>query len=225
MANNKRPSLTGLTRLPAWIGVAVTLAPVSLAQSPIPVEPGHLNGLQPSGLFWQVQVDPTEYRRVGARTWLFLSGNRISRVNPLSGIFDPGRCSGDTCGRYTIDSAQMTVNWDNRNVHHWNFAIADDGFTLDKSRFRPAKAVTAASLAGQWSDAKGNVYRFAANGRFTFGAGDSPGLGGAFRVDALTLILTFSDGDVRRRTLFGPPAASEPLGLIVVDGDVFTRKQ
>lgn len=106
------------------------------------------------------------------------------------------------------------------------FALADDGFTLDKSRFRPARPIAAPVLTGPWSDAKGNVYRFAANGRFTFGAGDSPGLGGVFRIEALTLVLTFADGDGRRRTLFGPPATSDaPPGLIVVDGEVFTRRQ
>ena len=37
------------------------------------------------------------------------------------------------------------------------------------------------------------------------------------------LTLTFADGDTRRRTLF-VASAGEPVGLISVEGEVYTRK-
>jgi hypothetical protein len=37
------------------------------------------------------------------------------------------------------------------------------------------------------------------------------------------LILTFADGDVRRRTLLAA-SAGEPVGMISVESDVYARK-
>ena len=64
------------------------------------------------------------------------------------------------------------------------------------------------------------VYAFDLTGGFTFGLEDSPGLGGAFGVEGLALVLTFSDGDVSRRTLF-VTGEGDPAGMISVDGEVF----
>ena len=69
-------------------------------------------------------------------------------------------------------------------------------------------------------DASGNVYAFDLTGGFTFGLGDLPGLGGAFGVEGLALVLTFFDGDVSRRTLF-VTGEGDPAGMISVDGEVF----
>ena len=44
------------------------------------------------------------------------------------------------------------------------------------------------------------MYTFDANGRFSFGAGSAPGLGGTYRVQGFTLTLTFDDGDMRHQS-------------------------
>jgi hypothetical protein len=187
---------------------------VARAQSPVAIEPGHLVGNQPVGLFYQIDVESS--RRVYTRTWLFLPGNRISRAYLNGGgTFDTSRCSPDTCGRYAISAGQITVHWDGGSMDQWPFGLSADGLRLNNSTFRPARAMTATSLVGKWSGA--NVYTFDANGRFSFG-----GLGGTYRVQGLTLILTFDDGDMRHRTLYGA-SAGEPIGMISVDREAYAR--
>jgi hypothetical protein len=68
-----------------------------------------------------------------------------------------------------------------------------------------------------------NVYGFERDGTFTFGTGVG-GLRGRYRVQGLTLILNFADGAEVRRTLFAA-SASEPAGMICVEGEVFARRQ
>ena len=201
-------ALTGLLTGIAWCCVVVR------AQSPVPIEPGRLGGNQPAGLFYQIDVETS--RRVYTRTWLFLPGNRISRAYLLGGgTFDTSRCSPDTCGTFDISSGQITVRWDGGSVDQWPFGLSADGIRLNNSTFRPARPMTAASLIGKWSGA--NVYTFDANGRFSFG-----GLGGAYRVQGLTLTLTFDDGDMRHRTLYGA-STGEPVGMISVDREAYAR--
>ncbi|HJQ57737.1 MAG TPA: hypothetical protein VJ890_12560 [Vineibacter sp.] len=152
-------------------------------------------------------------------TWLFLPGNRVSRVYPYggTGLFDPGRCSDDTCGDYQIEGARLSVRWDGGRVDQWTFAASAEGISLDGRLFRPARAMTAESLIGRWSDTSSNVYTFNGNGQFSFG-----GSSGAYRVHDWTLTLTFADGDVRQRTLFAA-SASEPAGMISVESEVYSR--
>jgi hypothetical protein len=178
------------------------------AESPILIEPGRLVDDQPTGLFYKIDVETSG--RVNTRTWLFLPENRITRVHPY-------------CGSYAIRSKKITVHWDGGSVENWPFETTTDGIQLNNSAFRPARPMTAAALIGKWSAAGGNVYTFDANGRFSFGAGSAPGLGGTYRVQGLTLTLTFDDGDVRHRTLFGA-SAGEPIGMISVDGETYARK-
>ena len=186
------------------------------AQSPVPIEPGRLVGHQPLGLFYQIEVETS--RRVYTRTWLFLPGNRISRAYLSGGgTFDPSRCSPDTCGTCAFSAGQITVRWDGGNVDQWPFGLSADGIRLNNLTFRPARPMTAASLVGKWSGANLNAYTFEPNGRFNFS-----GLGGTYRVDGLTLILTFDDGDVRHRTLYGASPA-EPVGMISVDREAYAR--
>ena len=192
------------------------------AESPILIEPGRLVDDQPTGLFYKIDVETSG--RVNTRTWLFLPENRITRVHPYGGrMFDPSRCSPDTCGSYAISSKKITVHWDGGSLENWTFETTTDGIQLNNSAFRPARPMTAAALIGKWSAAGGNVYRFDANGRFSFGADSAPGLGGTYRVQRLTLTLTFDDGDMRHRTLFGASAV-EPIGMISVDGETYARK-
>lgn len=194
----------------AWCCVVVR------AQSPLPIEPGRLVGNQPVGLFYQIDVETS--RRVYTRTWLFLPGNRISRAYLYGGgTFDTSRCSPDTCGTYAISSGQITVRWDGGSVDQWPFGLSADGIRLNNSTFRPARPMTATSLVGKWSGANLNVYTFDANGRFSFS-----GLGGTYRVQGLTLTLTFDDGDMRHRTLYGA-SAGEPVGMISVDREAYAR--
>ena len=200
----------------------LVLAAVSGAQV---IESGRFAANQITGLFCAVEVNVTGSRRVDTRTWLFLPGNRISSVYPFGGVFDPARCSGDTCGTYTIGSGQISVRWDGGRVDQLPLELAgEDSIRLNGKLFRPARVVTSESLVGRWGDASSNIYTFDANGRFNFGTGSSLGLGGAYRVQGFTLILSFSDGDVRRRALFGTSATGEPLGMISVDREVFARK-
>ena len=67
------------------------------------------------------------------------------------------------------------------------------------------------------------VYMFDANGRFSFGTLGGGGLTGTYQLQGFALTLTFADGDTRRRTLF-VASAGEPVGLISVEGEVYTRK-
>jgi hypothetical protein len=139
------------------------------------------------------------------------------------GTFDPSRCNSDTCGSYAISSKKITVHWDGGSVDNWTFETTADGIQLNNTTFRPARPMTAAALVGKWSAAGGNVYMFDANGRFSFGAGSAPGLGGTYRIQGLTLTLTFDDGDTKHRTLFGA-SAGEPIGMISVDREAYARK-
>lgn len=191
----------------------------------VPIEAGKFVGGQPIGLFYRVEVMAGGARRVDTKTWQFYSGNRVSRVYPMGGLgaFDASRCNPDTCGHYQIGEGRFTVRWDGGRVDQWAFATAGGNITLDKTEFRPARAVAASAIVGRWSSAGeggSNVYQFDGDGRFRFGAGgSSSGLTGTYRVDGFVLTLTFGDGDVRRRTLFG-----DAQGLISVDRDLFARQ-
>jgi hypothetical protein len=193
----------------------------------VPLEPGRIAGGQPSGLFYRVEVAFGGPRRVESRTWLFLPGQRVARVYPFggTGTFDVSRCNPDTCGTYQIGAGKLAVRWDGGRVDEWTFATTADGITLDGTLFRAARAMTPASLVGRWSGAGNggsNVYTFDGSGRFSFGTSDR-GLPGTYRLQGLSLILTFADGDVRRRTIFAA-SAGEPVGMISVEGEVYARK-
>jgi hypothetical protein len=175
-------------------------------------------------LFYRVEVTVVGPRRVDTKTWLFLPGQRVSRVYPYGGAFDPSRCGPDTCGSYQIGASQLAVRWDGGRVNQWAFAASADGISLDGAVYRPARGMTGAALIGRWADAGdggSNVYAFDGNGRFSFGTGHG-GLTGTYQVQGFTLILTFADGDVRRRTLFAV-SAGEPVGTISIEGEVYAR--
>lgn len=203
------------------VGLA-QVAAMSGAEAQAPLEPGRISDGRLAGLFYRVVVAFVGPRRADTRTWLFLPGQRVSRVYPFGGVFDPSRCSADTCGRYQITGSQFAVRWDGGRVDQWAFAPTSDGISLDGAPFRPARAMTGTALVGRWSDEGGNVYVFDGSGRFSFGAGGG-GLTGTYQLQGFALNLTFADGDSRRRTLFGA-SATEPVGLISVEGEVYTRK-
>jgi hypothetical protein len=186
------------------------------------LEPGRIAGGQPAGLFYRVEVAVVGPRRVDTRTWLFLPAQRVSRVYPYGAVFDPARCSGDTCGSYQIAGTQLAVRWDGGRVLQWVFAATAEGITLDGALYRPARPI-GTTLVGRWVDGAGsNVYVFDANGRFSFGTLGSGGLPGTYQLQGFALTLTFADGDTRRRTLF-VASPGEPVGLISVEGEVYTR--
>lgn len=191
----------------------------------VPIEPGQITSGLPFGLFYRIEVMAGGARRVDTKTWLFLAGNRVGRVFPIGGIgvLDASRCNPDTCGHREIGGGKLTVRWDGGRVDHWTYATAGGKITLDNAEFRPARPIAASALVGRWSSAGeggSNVYQFDGSGRFRFGAGgSSSGLTGTYRVDGFVLTLTFSDGDVRRRILFG-----DAQGLISVDRDLFARQ-
>jgi hypothetical protein len=64
---------------------------------------------------------------------------------------------------------------------------------------------------------------FDANGQFSFGTLGGGGLTGTCQLQGFALTLTFADGGTRRRALF-VASAGEPVGLISVEGEVYTRK-
>jgi hypothetical protein len=194
---------------------------VAQAESLVPIEPGQVAGHQPGGLFYKIDVETSA--RVHTRTWLFLPGNHITRVYLHGGgMFDPSRCSPDTCGRYAINSKTITVQWDSGSVDDWPFEATAESIQLNNSTFRPARPMTATALVGRWRAAGGNLYTFDANGRFSFGAGSTPGLGGTYLIQGFALTLTFDDGDMRPRTLFSA-SPSEPIGMISVDREAYAR--
>jgi hypothetical protein len=190
------------------------------------LEPGRCVGDVPLGLFYRVEMVVFGPRRVDAKTWLFLPGQRVSRVYPYggTGAFDPSGCSGDTCGSYEISGGKLIVRWDGGRVMGWTFAASAEGINLDGVLYRPARPMSEAALAGRWADdSASNVYTFDSNGVFTFGA-DQGGLGGTYRAQGFTLTLTFADGGVRHRTMFAA-SATEPAGMISVEGEVYARQQ
>jgi hypothetical protein len=198
--------------------------PMSPAEAQAPLEPGRITGGLPTGLFYRVEVAVVGPRRVDTRTWLFLPSQRVSRVYPYGAVFDPARCSGDTCGSYQIAGAQLAVRWDGGRVLQRAFAATAEGVTLDGALYRPARSMTGAALVSRWVDGAGsNVYMFDANGRFSFGTLGGGGLTGTYQLQGFALTLTFADGDTRRRTLF-VASAGEPVRLISVEGEVYTRK-
>lgn len=197
------------------------------AAADTPLETGRIVGGQPIGLFYAVEVVAIGPRRIDTATWLFLPGNRVSRVYPFggTGLFDPSRCNDDTCGSYQLGAGQLAVRWDGGRVDQWTFAATGEDIRLDDGLYRPARAVTAASLVGRWSDAGylgSNIYTFDGNGRFSFGT-SSDALAGSYRLQGFALTLHFDDGDVRQRTLFAA-SAGEPVTMISVEGDVYARK-
>jgi hypothetical protein len=201
----------------------------SSAQS-TPIVTGTVEQQRPAGLFYRLKVDLTSGGRLEIRTLLFLPGNRISRTFPFGGAagFDASRCNPDTCGTYQWEPTQITVRWDNGQVDRWSYRQTADGIDVDGDSFKPARTVSAATLAGTWagaattSNSAQNVYAFGADGTFTFGTGTG-GVGGRYTVQGLTLTLAFADGTQQRRTLFAA-GSSEPLGLICVEGDAYRRR-
>jgi hypothetical protein len=209
----------------ASAGTAPTAGSVAAAAE-TPLEAGRIVGGQPIGLFYAVEVAGIGPRRVDAAVWLFLPGNRVSRVYPFggTGLFDASRCSGDTCGTYQLGGGQLAVRWDGGRVDRWTFAATGEDIALDGRLYRPARAMTAASLVGRWSDAGdagSNIYTFDGHGRFSFGT-SSGALTGSYRLQGFALTLHFADCEVRQRTLFAA-SAGEPVTMISVEGDVYAR--
>jgi hypothetical protein len=133
------------------------------------------------------------------------------RIDPRSRRFDPERLA-DLAGHALWFGCERA------------FAATAEGVTLDGALYRPARSMTGAALVSRWVDGAGsNVYMFDANGRFSFGTLGGGGLTGTYQLQGFALTLTFADGDTRRRTLF-VASAGEPVGLISVEGEVYTRK-
>jgi hypothetical protein len=212
-------------RLPAPVAGVIVAPAMSRAEGPVPLEPGRMTAGRPAGLFYRVEVARAGPRRVETKTWLFLPGQRVSRVYPYGGAFDPSRCGPDTCGSYQIAASQLAVRFDGGRVLRWTFAANADGISLDGAAYRPADVMTEAALVGRWADAGdggSNVYAFDGDRRFSFGTGQG-GLTGTYQVQGFALTLTFADGDVRRRTLFAASTGG-PVGMISVDGEGYARK-
>jgi hypothetical protein len=209
---------------------ALPTNPVAAPPSAVRIAPAGFAGDRPTGLFYRVVVATVGGRTVELETRLFLDGNRIARVFPFGGAetFASARCSPDTCGTYELEARTLRVRWDGGRIDRWAYERTAEGLRLDGTPFRPARALTAAALVGEWSggqsagSAIANLYRFEPGGRFWFGSGTT-GLRGRYRVEGLTLTLSFDDGDLRSRTLFAA-GTSEPTGLIGVDGDVYARR-
>ena len=181
-----------------------------------------------SGLYFTMRTAMVSGARLEADTRFFLPGNRVARVFPFGSgdRFDPSRCSGDTCGAYTLSGTRLSIRWDNGRIDELAYeSVPGEGIRLDGTLYRAASPVAAATLTGTWGAAgqtgvaSTNVYRFAADGTFTFGTASQNGLGGRFTARGLTLILNYSDGDVRTRTLF----AASP-SMICIDGEIFGRR-
>jgi hypothetical protein len=200
------------------------------SEQPIPIAPAAFDQERPVGLFYRLKVDLMGGGRLEVRTLLFLAGGRIARTFPFGGggAFDPSRCNPDMCGGYRYDAGQITVRWDDGQVDRWPYARTAEGFELDGDSFKHARPLAETELVGTWAGAGNvgnpaeNVYTFASEGTFTFGAGGS-GIGGRYRLDGVTLSLAFADGSQVQRTLFAA-GSGEPVGLICVEGGVYRRQ-
>lgn len=210
-------------------GPAARTSPSNAAHLPIP--PAGFENKRPVGLFYRMEVAMQSGARLEAKTWLFLPGKRVARTFPYGGgdTFDPSRCLPDTCGSYQIEAGALSVRWDNGREDRWAYAATAEGITLDGTLFRPARPMTEAALAGEWTGAgdtgnpSANVYKFEPGGTFTFGTAHKPGAPGRYRVRGLTLILIFADKTESRRTLF-VAGKGEPIALISVEGEAYRRK-
>lgn len=183
-----------------------------------------------NGLFVRLRAGVPSGARLQTETRFFLNGNRITRTFPFGGgdSFDAGRCNPDTCGSYQLGPGQIVIRWDNGQVERIAFESTAEGITLDGQLFRPARAISAEALAGEWlgggdtRNAFGNTYRFERDGSFTFSSGSS-GVRGRWRVQGLALLLQYADGTESRKTLFAAGGA-EPMGLISVENEVYVRR-
>jgi hypothetical protein len=194
---------------------------MAAADAPVPLEPGRVVDWEPTGLYCRIQVDVLGGPSVDTRTMLFMQGGRVARVFPYGGAFESWRCSADTCGAFDVDSGRMTIRWDGGQVDDLTYSPEPDGIRLDDTLLRPARPLTPETLHGSWVDASTNTYTFH-DDAFTFGVGGDAGLGGTYRVEGLTVVLSYADGDVIHRTLFAF-GADDPPGMVSVDGEVFAR--
>ena len=199
-------------------------AALALLMSHTPIVSGMFEQQAPVGLFYRLKVDLTSGGRLEVRTLLFLPGNRIARTFPFGGAdtFDASRCNPDMCGSYQWEPTQVTVRWDNGQIDRWSYRQTAEGIDVDGDSFKPARGVSQAVLVGTWGSSSQNVYKFGADGTFTFGTGNG-GVGGRYSVQGLTITLAFADGTRQRRTLFAA-GSSEPLGLICVEGEAYRRQ-
>jgi len=217
--------------------VRTFLASLELRGTPPVVESNSGGSPLLEGLYFETKAGIVSGARLEIRQRMLLPGNRVTLLFPLGGgeTFDASRCSPDTCGSYrVVEPGRLTIRWDNGRVESAALETGPaDGLRMDDgSLYRRARQLAEALLVGAWAGAGqtggalSNIYRFAPDGTFTFGTGQG-GLRGRYRVQGLTLLLTFADGDQRRRTLFpvSSPGSGEPPGLIAIDGEVFVRRQ
>jgi hypothetical protein len=181
-------------------------------------------GSLPRGLFYRLQAGGG---RMETRTRLFLPPDRVTRVEPMGGsTFDLARCSPDTCGRYRVEGATLTLQWDNGRSDRLAFARSGDGFRLDGDEYQPARGLSREDAVGTWVNPGGAsaTLQLRADQTFQWGGGsEATTLRGRYSIEGLALILAFTDGTSRRYTLFaaGP---GRPPGLVSMDGTVFSRK-
>ena len=217
-------------------GIAQEAARAERAQRPdesantLPIAHADAANGPPVGLFYRVAVGALSGGRVDVETRLFLAGNRVTRTFPFGGgdTFDAARCAPDTCGTYELGNEMLVVRWDGGRTDRWLFQRTAEGISLDGTTFRPARPISETALVGEWSGGQdvgnpfANVYRFQRDGAFSFGSGQTR-VAGRYWVQGLTLVLDFADGSETRRTLFAA-GAGDPVGLISVDGDVYSRR-
>jgi hypothetical protein len=78
--------IAALSIVPAVLLVSPFVSQSAMStEARTPLEPGRIVGGQPAGLFYYLAVTAAGSRRVDTRTWLFLPGNRVSRVYPYGG--------------------------------------------------------------------------------------------------------------------------------------------
>src|SRR5262245_12026846 len=111
--------LTRMRFISALIAGLGQVAAMSGAEAQAPLEPGRISDGQLAGLFYQVAVASVGPRRVDTRTWLFLPGQRVSRVYPFGSVFDPSRCSADTCGSFWV----VLLNAQNHYLMHTEVSV------------------------------------------------------------------------------------------------------
>ena len=223
-------SLSGSGSPDAPVSESGPVAGQTVSATAVAIEPARVANGRPVGLFYRLRTGTSGGARLELETRTFLAGNRFTRMFPYEGgdSFDTARCIPDSCGTYELSADVLIVHWDDGRIDRWPFAATPEGVTLDGTLFRPAEAMSTASLAGEWSGAQAadnpysNTYRFGPDGTFSFGSGGSM-LHGRYAVEQLTLLLRFDDGDERRRTLFSA-SAQQPVSLICVEGDVYARQ-
>ena len=182
------------------------------ADAQTPLEPGRVAGASPWVCSTGWRSPPSA--RAGSITDLALPARRPRQPRlPVRRCVRLRHAAVPTpVAAYQIAAGRLTVRWDGDRVLQWTFAATADGITLDGDLHRPARPIPRARLLGPVGRRRRRRHEPLRVRRQRPVPSNRPGRWPrrTYRVEGLAAILTFADGDYRRRTLFAT-SASDPV--------------